>query len=206
MNVNITSETVGIWRENSYLIKYGGECWIVDPGDEFKKLDDKLVAGNKLNGIINTHGHFDHIGAVQLFKEKYNIPFYIHSRDMQILRQGNLYKKLAGGTFPFKTPVIDEFLDETSLIKIKDKELKIHHTPGHTNGSVCIQIDKALISGDVFFKDAIGRVDLPGGNIIHLKKSITYLLETFEGFTVYPGHGNAFILNSAVIDTLKKLI
>ena len=207
MELDITYYTVGEWRENSYLIKYKSEAWLVDPGDEFEDLDKKFaVAELELKGIINTHGHFDHIGAVHQFKEKYNIPFYIHSKDKQILRQANLYKKLAGSSSYFVTPDIDGFLEEIESFKINDKVIKIHSTPGHTNGSVSFEIDNALISGDLLFKEAIGRVDLPGGNINLLKKSITYVIENFEGYTIYPGHGSPFVLDSNVINTLKKLI
>ena len=116
MSVIIKCETVGEWQENSYLVEYNDEAWVIDPGDEFDKLDDAFKSG-KLIGIINTHGHFDHIGAVQQFQEKYNIPFYIHSKDKQLVTQGNLYKKIAGGTSVFKTPVINQVLDDVNSVK-----------------------------------------------------------------------------------------
>jgi len=207
MQLEIIYCTVGEWQENSYLIKYKSQAWLVDPGDEFENLDKKFALEELcLKGIINTHGHFDHLGAVHQFKKKYNTLFYIHSKDKQIVRQANLYKKLAGSSSYFVTPAIDGFLDEQASFKLDDKVIKVHSTPGHTNGSVSFEIDNALISGDLLFKEAIGRVDLPGGNIDLLKRSITYIIEKFEGYTIYPGHGSPFVLDGRVIDTLSKLI
>ena len=199
--------TVGKWNENSYLITDNGEAWLTDPGDEFELLDKEFDAENLLiNGIINTPGHFDHIGAVEQFKEKYNLPFYLHSKDKQIVRQGNLYKRFAGSSSSFKTPSIDHILDEEPTLKLGEKSIITHYTPGHTNGSMCFEIEQSLISGDLLFKNTIGRVDLPGGKIDLLKRSVNYVLERFAGYTIYPGHGEPFLLNEKVISTLKKLV
>ena len=206
MEVEISYKTVGKWKENSYLIKVGNEAWLIDPGDEFEKLEAFFKVDDLLlKGIVNTHGHFDHVGAVNQFKEKYLIPFFIHSKDKQILRQANLYKELAGSTLFFVVPVIDEYVENVNLL-IGNKNIKVHYTPGHTNGSVSFEIDKCLITGDLLFKDKIGRVDLPGGNMGLLKQSILFILENFKGYVIYPGHGEPFSLDEKVINTLKKMI
>lgn len=207
MEVEIKYHTVGKWRENSYLIKAGNDAWLIDPGDEFESLETVFnVSELSLKGIINTHGHFDHVGAVSQFKEKYHLSFYIHSKDKQILRQASLYKKLAGSNSFFISPLVDEYLDERKSFLLNNKVIKVHHTPGHTNGSVILEIDNILVTGDLIFKDSIGRVDLPGGNIKLLKESILYVLQNFEGFIIYPGHGEPFLLDPEVLSTIKKLI
>lgn len=207
MQISVQYKTVGKWKENSYLLEYDNEAWLIDPGDEFAALDTFFAANTKnLKGIINTHGHFDHIGAVHEFKEKYKIPFYLHSSDKQILRQGNLYRKLAGDSTLHTTPQPDGFLNELPNINIGNKQISIHHTPGHTNGSVCFEIDKNLISGDLFFKDNIGRVDLPGGNKNLLLQSVDFVLNNFEGYMIYPGHGEPFLLDASTIQNLKSLL
>ena len=206
MEVKIKCRTVGIWNENSYFLNYQGEAWLIDPGDEFKKLDSFFNPEHyHLKGIINTHGHFDHIGAVNEFKQKYSLPFFIHSKDKQLVRQGNLYKKLAGSNEPLQTPEIDNVLDNMQ-ISIADKPVKIHYTPGHTHGSVCFQIDNYLFSGDILFKDALGRTDLPGGNKNLLRNSIDFILANFSGYTIFPGHGESFFLNEKAIAGFKKLL
>jgi hydroxyacylglutathione hydrolase len=195
---------VGPWKENAYLVAYNNEAWLIDPGDEFEKLDDFFeISKYKLNGIINTHGHFDHVGAVAKFKEKYKVPFYLHSKDKQILKQANLYSKLAGGKNLLETPLVDFFLDDHSVLDIAGKKINIHYTPGHSNGSVCFEIDGNLVSGDILIKGLPGRTDLPGGNKELIKSSITYILENFNDSMLYPGHGQPFLLDNATINILK---
>ena len=207
MAIEIFYKTVSKWKENSFIVKYNGEAWIIDPGDEFLLLDKEFNIENfKINGIVNTHGHFDHVGAVEAFKNKYSISFFIHEKDKQILRQANLYKKLAGSTDFFTIPRVEKYIVNDDVFVLNDKNIKAHHTPGHTNGSVSFEIDNCLIIGDLFYKDTLGRVDLPGGNIDLLKKSVAFVMDHFEGFIIYPGHGAPFILNNEVINTLKKLI
>ena len=207
MEAEISYKTVGKWKENSYLIKVGIDAWLVDPGDEFEQLESFFNVSNLLlKGIINTHGHFDHVGAVSQFKDKYIIPFFIHSNDKQILRQSNLYKKLAGSSTFFVVPQINEYIENVKQVLIGEKTIKFHHTPGHTNGSVSFEIDKNLITGDLLFKDKIGRIDLPGGNLVLLRQSIKYIFEHFGGYMIYPGHGEPFLLDEEVINTLKKMI
>lgn len=207
MSFKIIYKTVGKWNENSYLLESSSGAWLIDPGDDFEVLD-KFFDGSKKNlkGIINTHAHFDHIGAVHEFKTNYGIPFYIHSKDKQLVRQGNLYKKLAGESGTFTTPAIDGFIDEMPAFELNGETVKVHETPGHTNGSVCFEIGTNLISGDLFFKDALGRIDLPGGNHKLLIQSVRYVLDHFIGYTIYPGHGNPFVLDEEVSYKLQSLL
>ncbi len=207
MEIEIFYTTVSKWKENSYLLKFKNQAWLIDPGDEFKKLDRNFNAADlELNGIINTHGHFDHVGAVDNFKRKYGVPFFIHAKDKQILRQANLYKKLAGSSDFFDIPIIDSFIEANSVFRIGNKTILTHYTPGHTNGSVIFEIEKSLFTGDLLFKDTIGRVDLPGGNFDLLKQSVHFVLDNFIGFMIYPGHGLPFLLNNDVVNNLKKMI
>jgi len=207
MSVQILYRTVGRWKENSYLLLHNNKGWLIDPGDGFTMLDHEFnCPGITILGIINTHGHFDHLGAVSAFKEKYSLPFYIHSKDKQLVHQANLYRKLAGDNTVIKTPAIDFFLDDSPGLLLEDKKIIIHHTPGHSHGSVCFEVDHCLISGDLLFEKNIGRTDLPGGNLEMLKSSIKFVLHNFQGYTIYPGHGQPFVLDSAVIEGLNKLL
>ena len=207
MEVFIRGLCVGAWKENSYIIEYGGEAWLIDPGDDFEELDNFFsLSQYQVKGIINTHGHFDHIGAVSDFKVKYDIPFYIHSKDKQLVRQGNLYRRLAGSNTTIKTPQIDFFLDDISTLSIQDKTIKIHKTPGHTQGSACFEIDEFLFTGDLFFKNVLGRTDLPGGDKELLNHSVGYILDNFHNYTIYPGHGSSFLMDDATVTDLRKLL
>ncbi len=205
MGLQIKHVTVGKWNENCYLIRNGSEGWLIDPGDNFALIDEELgIAKMRIHGIINTHGHFDHLGAVDEFKTKYNLPFYLHSRDKQIARQANLYRRLAGDTTVFTTPKIDIFLDDIQYLPLGQEKIFIHHMPGHSPGSVCFEIANCLVSGDIIFNSTIGRTDLPGGNNVMLGDSVEYLIKHFAGHIIYPGHGASFVLDETVIEKIKK--
>ncbi len=205
MSIEIKFRTVGKWKENSYLLQSGNQGWLIDPGDEFELLNQMVIDQKcQLNGILNTHGHFDHIGAVAEFQKQYTIPFYIHSKDRQLVRQGNLYRKLAGEATTFQTPVITGFIEEQSGFHIGTNKIEMHSIPGHTHGSICFQIDSSLFTGDLFFADTIGRTDLPGGNRPLLLKSVEFILDNFQGYSIYPGHGQPFVLDENVIERLKQ--
>lgn len=207
MDLSVRYITVGSWNENAYIIEYNGDSILFDPGDEFEKLEDFFLQNKtKHIAILNTHGHFDHIGAVQQFRDKYKIPFYIHSKDKRVVYQANLLRKFAGVEQILKSPEIDFYLDDMVTFPFSDKIIKIHFTPGHSAGSVCFEIDNMLISGDTFFKDSIGRTDLPGGNKELLNKSIKFILNNFVNYHIYPGHGAPFILDEEVINRIEKLL
>lgn len=202
MEISIKVITVGNWKVNCYIITFGDEGWLIDPGDDYESIISHLCLDTlKLKGIINTHGHFDHIGAVADIKEKYKIPFLIHSKDKRLISQGNLYRKMAGDLTVKKTPVIDKYLDNLTCLELQNKRILIHYTPGHTAGSVCFEIDGNLFSGDLLFEKNVGRTDLPGGNNELLLTSVNYIFKNFIGFRIYPGHGESFILEE---DFIKK--
>jgi len=207
MDVTIKAISVGNWKVNCYVVSVGDEGWLIDPGDEFETLTSHLCLDSlNLKGIINTHGHFDHIGAVVDIKEKYKIPFLIHSKDKRLIGQGNLFRRITGDLAVKKTPVIDECLDSLAYLELKDKRILVHHTPGHTSGSVCFEIGGNLFSGDLIFKNNVGRIDLPGGNKKSLINSLDYIFSKFIGFQIYPGHGESFILEENLIKNLKLTI
>jgi glyoxylase-like metal-dependent hydrolase (beta-lactamase superfamily II) len=204
MDLTIKVVTVGNWRVNCYLIAVGDKGWLIDPGDEYEIIVSSFDLDSfKLEGIINTHGHFDHIGAVADIKEKYKIPFLIHSKDKRLVNQSNLYRKIAGDSSIKKTPAIDKYLDDFPFLGLHDKRILIHYIPGHTNGGVCFEIDGNLFTGDLFFKNRVGRTDLPGGSKSSLSTSIKYIFNRFLGFRIYPGHGESFILEEGLIKILN---
>lgn len=205
MGFSINRVIVGIWKVNCYLITIDDNAWLIDPGDEYEKIVSSFNLNHvSLKGILLTHGHFDHIGAVYNLKKLYNIPLFVHSKDERLIYQSNLYRKLAGDSSIKETPVVDKHLDNLPFISLCDNQLSIYHIPGHTNGSVCFAINKNLFSGDIIFKNEAGRTDLPGGNKKLLLDSLDFIYNNFIDFNIYPGHGESFILEKNLLNKIKS--
>ena len=171
------------------------ESVLIDPGDE---VDELLAAVRdhdlQIQHILLTHAHVDHITGVGATKDALDAPVYLHKDDSW------LYDIAAqqGAMFGFKVrqpPPVDVFYDMTP-IHFGDYEVRLHHTPGHCPGGVCLQIGKKgswgkdLFVGDTLFAGSIGRTDLPGGDHATLMRSITDVLFPLgDDAVVHPGHG-----------------
>ena len=164
---------------------------IIDPGGDEKNITNCILENNSnVCAIINTHAHYDHIGAVNYLKNKYSVPFYLHSKDEKLLQSANFYMKVFEGTNYIKIPEVDFFIDHMeNLINIANFSIEILFTPGHTYGSVCLLIENCLFTGDTLFKGEIGRTDLPGGNEDILKKSLKTISMLPKYISIYAGHG-----------------
>lgn len=181
----IKKMVLGSYQENSYIIinEETREAIIIDPGDEGKSLVSYLKGLNvKLQYILLTHGHLDHVSAVDELREEFNIPVYINEADMKYIER----RKMAFG--PMKRA--DFFLKEGDDLSFGTHSIKIFETPGHSKGSLSFLIDGVLYVGDVLFQGSIGRTDLPGGDFNELISSIKDKLMKLPGNTrVMPGHG-----------------
>ncbi len=186
------------FQENTYLLyDHTHACTVVDPGmntaSENKEFDDFISEYRlKLNAIICTHCHVDHVLGCKYLKEKYNIPFYIHKKELDMLGQAQLYGDFFGLNVETPPPP-DYFLTEGDAVKVGESELKVIHVPGHSEGSIAFYCAKEnfLITGDVLFKGSIGRTDLPGGDYNTIISSINLKLLTLPGdIAVFPGHGS----------------
>ena len=172
-------------QENCYIVidESTKKAFIVDPGDEGSKIADVIDSlGIKLEYILLTHGHFDHVGAVEYIADKYNVPFYISEVDeMWSEKVPSLFGKLRKA---------DGYLKDGDSIAFGDNNIKVIETPGHTEGGICFLIDDILLTGDTLFRTSIGRTDFPGGNFKDIIASIkNKLLGLGDDITVYPGHG-----------------
>ncbi len=181
--------TVGALETNCYVIASGERSLVIDPGDEPNKIAKLLNRNNwKLDYVINTHGHADHIGANHQLK-KLGAQILIHPADAEMLTdpQKNL-SQFTGGRL-LTGPPADKLLQEGDW-SWQGKEIKIIHTPGHTPGGICLLWGEWLFSGDTLFAGGVGRTDLPGGNMDDLISSIREKLFKLPGTTrVFPGHG-----------------
>jgi len=182
----IKKTVLGNYQENAYIIinEETREAIIIDPGDEGKSLVSYLKGLNiKLQYILLTHGHLDHVGAVDEVREAFNIPAYISEADMKYIEK----RKVAFG----QMKRADFFLKEGDDLAFGKMPIKIFETPGHSKGSLSYLIDGVLYAGDVLFQGSIGRTDLPGGEFNELISSIKDKLMKLPGNTrVMPGHGS----------------
>jgi len=183
---------VGSMEVNCYILaqKEGGSAIIIDPGAQSQKIR-KVLDKFKLNPafIINTHGHFDHIGA----DNDFGVPVYAHKLDAHLLKDATLNMS---GLFALPSVVKSEIkiLDDNQVIELEGIKLKVMHLPGHTAGGIGLLLEKPLnnvvFTGDTLFCKGIGRSDLAGGSPELLAKSIEERLFTLPDETkIYPGHG-----------------
>ena len=158
------------------------DCSAVD--DNIKKALDEN--GAKLKYILLTHGHFDHIAGI---RPDINAQIVMNKNDLNWLNKVNQYLPMFG--MPEMTiPNIDIFVEDNSKLMLGNNEIKVIHTPGHTQGGVCYLIDGKLFSGDTIFRESVGRTDLEGGDFDQIIDSITNKIFTLAPETlIYPGHG-----------------
>jgi glyoxylase-like metal-dependent hydrolase (beta-lactamase superfamily II) len=169
---------------------------IIDPGDEVESLLS-IVGEEKLQirYILLTHAHLDHVSGVARAKAELGAPIGLHRGDL-FLYQAAVQQGLAFGFRIEQPPPVDFFYEEQGLYRFGEFEARVHHTPGHCPGGVCLQVGRAgefghqLFVGDTLFAGSIGRTDLPGGDYDTLIRSIKEVLFGFgDEAEVYPGHG-----------------
>lgn len=173
------------FEENVYLLtdKNSGQGLIVDPGVKSRELE-KIIDTSRISvqGILNTHGHFDHIGANGIYKAKYKAEIYAHTADKSFYRNRK--------NFP------THWIRGEQDLKLGVFTVRVLHTPGHSPGSCCFLVGKYLFTGDTLFKGTIGRT--PDGNATkRLVQNVKQKLLTLPMDTVvYPGHGETTLLEA----------
>ena len=163
--MEIRKIVVGYLKENCYILVHNDKCIVIDPGDEFYKIE-KVMNSSRLVGILITHRHEDHIGALEKLAKSYSAPIY----DIRNLKEQKY--DLEG----FKFEVI--------------------YTKGHTNDSITFAFYEYnfMFTGDFLFKNSIGRTDLPTGDIEEMRKSIEKIKNYSDRYHIYPGHGESSTL------------
>ncbi len=165
---------------------------VIDPGDDaediLKIIKEKSF---KVKYIVNTHGHFDHIGANKAVKDATGAELLIHEADAPVLASAAQHSR-DFGMRPVTSPPADRYVKHGEVITAGEVSLKILHTPGHSPGGICLLEEGMVFTGDALFAGSIGRTDLPGGDLMTLLGSIkTNLMNLPDDTKVFSGHGPA---------------
>ena len=171
-----------------------GEAIVIDPGDEVGRIYRRLTElGLKLKQILVTHAHIDHVGGALKLKRLTGAPILLNENDLPLLKMMENQAGWIGVATPETAPP-DESLEDGLMVGLGRFPAEVLHTPGHTQGSVCLHFAplNLLVAGDTLFAGSIGRTDLPGGNYGQIIDSIHSRLLDLPGDThVLSGHGPA---------------
>ncbi len=198
--IQVKTLILGPFDVNCYVVsdELSKECMIIDPADFSPQLEMELE-GLELKYIVNTHGHFDHIGGNTRLKSNYkDVPIIIHRDEAKKLNNPELNLSTL-----FTNPVISVYADlllenESFEPSLGKNNFKIMILPGHSEGGIALYQpeNKLLFSGDLIFSHSVGRTDMPGGNTDAMKQSIDRLLSLPDTVKVYPGHESPFLLGN----------
>ena len=184
--MTIRTLILGPLQVNCYILWETEQCLVIDPGFEperVMKTCDEL--GLKIQAILLTHGHFDHVGGVKKIAEKTGCQVFLHPDELSLppfITSGKLY--------------YTDTYAEGDEITLAGMTFTVLHTPGHTPGAVCLHFGDHLFTGDTLFAGSCGRTDLPGGSFATIKASLKRLVNLPGDATVYPGHGETTTLET----------
>lgn len=191
---------------NTYLLISGSHALAVDPAVSVSAIAETVRRENAvLDGILLTHGHFDHIFSLDGLRDANGIPAYIHEADAVMLTDGkkNAFYEFFGKERVYRPA--ERLLQEGQTIPLGHESVTVLHTPGHTRGSVCYLGDRFLITGDTLFAESFGRCDLWSGNTEQMRASLSALRRLDPSLPIYPGHGPRATLGNA-LDNVAYLL
>lgn len=195
--IQLQSFTFSPFQENTYLLSDENKnAIIIDPGmygaQELKKMIDYIQQNElKPQQVLLTHAHLDHIFGLKSFLKEYDLPFFLHEKELPVYNTAEAVAANYGVALSLPSRQFD-LISENDKVSFGGEDLEIRFAPGHSPGSICFysQENNWIISGDVLFQNSIGRTDLPGGDTDTLLKSVqTQLFTLPDETTVYSGHG-----------------
>ncbi len=174
---------IGLYGENIYVLHENDHVLIVDPGKYAKEIKKYISEKEIVDGIVLTHGHEDHTGAVDDLVDMYGCCVYMDLDDY------DLVDPKYAGSHGFDAPIYTKVNSLQTNSKVGTFSLEVTKTPGHTKGSVVIRYRNLLFTGDTLFQGSIGRTDLYGGSEIEMKESLKKFFDMPHDLIVLPGHG-----------------
>ena len=192
--------------ENIYIVinEDSKRALLIDPGDNaediLKALDERNVT---LDAILLTHGHFDHIGALNKVKKATGAPIYIHKNDAVMLSDANQNLSLTCFGYSLTTVPADILLKGEEILNLAGFSIKVLNTPGHTPGCVSYVIENAIFTGDTLFYRNIGNTSFPHSDEEQIRHSIKVVLGGLnKDYIVYPGHGKKTTLKDEKLNNV----
>jgi glyoxylase-like metal-dependent hydrolase (beta-lactamase superfamily II) len=176
---------------NSYIVIDQGSAVFIDPvGDAASFAEDLEKNQATCLAIVYTHGHYDHIAAAEVFEQRFGVPVYIHTleKEMLYIPEKNLSVYFSRNFSIEESIPVVTFQDGEELV-FGSLTFKVHHTPGHTAGSVCLEQGSDLFTGDTLFEGSIGRTDFPGSDPKAMQQSLKKLKTLDPALCIHPGHG-----------------
>lgn len=193
--LSIQTLTLGDYQTNCYIVHDSAakSCAIIDPGYDAPRILKTLDAlGLTVDAILLTHGHFDHVGAVEEIVTATNCALWMSECD---------YSQFPSPLISYFYPLANcdftevQFMEDGEIIQAGGLSFHALFTPGHTGGSMCLMCENALFTGDTLFAGSCGRTDLPGGDGSALRWSLERLGKMNKDYQVYPGHGESTALS-----------
>ena len=177
--------------ENMYILidEETKKCAVVDPGGASDKILNYIKINSlELEYILLTHGHGDHIGAVNTIKSRTNAKIVAHNDEKELLNDNrkNLSYSMHCGPQELNA---DIYVHDKEKLELGNLKLSFIHTPGHTKGCMCIRVNDDMFTGDTLFAGSIGRTDLYGGDYKQIEKSLRKLAKYEDKVKIHPGHG-----------------
>ncbi|MDR3112355.1 MAG: MBL fold metallo-hydrolase [Elusimicrobiota bacterium] len=191
--VKVKKVISGALEVNCYIV-YDDESLkaaLIDPGESGSKVIAEIKKERlEPEILINTHGHFDHIYSDDQIRKEFKIPLAVFKDEVEMLADPykNASKPHTDFALSVKNPKI--LFEDNQEFKLSFTAFKVIHTPGHSEGGICLLFNNFLITGDTLFAGNIGRTDLPGGNIEKMRQSLAKIKKLRPDITVYPGHSS----------------
>ena len=187
-SMDIIRTPQGLYKTNCYILKENGYALIIDPGFHGQRIMKELQDVTPV-GIVLTHGHADHICAVDTLVESYHIPVYMHAKDEELLL---VKRRMPSG---YKERFTSRYIAlEEGPLQIGSFSLDVWEVPGHSAGSVCIGYKHILFTGDTLFKGTIGKVNTYNGDSKAMEKTLQKIMTLDPSYVIYPGHGSSTTL------------